>query len=376
MCHFSSVHHQWDTRVFYRECRSLARHFDTIFIGIGNYTGIKDGVKLIGIQKPKNLYIRFFYTIFKVFIEAVKTDAQIYHIHDAEMIPFGIVLSHSGKKVIYDIHENTYQDILLKPWLPVSLRIFFASFYNFWLRLGSHFMHYIIVVADPIYSDSFFVKKDQYTIIQNFADLKILEPFIIRDRFALPGNNLFYIGMIRDMYYDIIPLFDAMCLLNQRGITTHLHLIGYFGSKTDSSFESYKNWDQIKDQVIFYGFRELEEAYKISMQCKVGICLKNQPENMLVSHERKLFEYMAIGLPSIFCHKPIYSDLNKEYPIGLAVDLNNANQIADAIEALLSNSEILNSFALQNLRASKRTFNWHVEEAKLLNLYNNLLNFW
>ena len=373
VCHFSSVHHQWDTRVFYRECRSLAKEFEVTFIGIGNFTGVKDGVKLIGIQKPKNPWIRFVYTLFKVFIEAVKVDAQIYHIHDAEMIPFGIVLSLSGKKVIYDIHENTYDDILLKPWLPKSARIFFATLYNGLLRLGSNFLHYIVVIADPIFLPKFFVKPNQYTIIQNFADVEALIPYRVIDRASLEGNNLFYIGMIRDMYYDINPVLEAIYILKQKGIECRLHLIGYFGVNTDSGFESYKNWEHIKNQVIYYGFKEMDEAYKISMQCKVGICLKNQPQSMLVSHERKLFEYMAIGLPSIFCNSHIYTAVNNSYKIGVAIDLQNPVEIADSIEDLLKNPEKLNEWAQNNLTASKTKFDWKLEEETIISLYFLLL---
>jgi len=39
VCHFSSVHKIDDTRVFYRECVSLAQDFDVTFIGIGDFTG-------------------------------------------------------------------------------------------------------------------------------------------------------------------------------------------------------------------------------------------------------------------------------------------------------------------------------------------------
>ena len=150
VCHFSSVHHVWDTRVFYRECISLAKEFDVTLIAIGeegSYT--REGVKVIAIAKPKNFFERFFYTVFKVFILAVKQDAQIYHIHDAEMVPFGIILSLLGKSVIYDIHENTHDDILLKPWIRPNIRMLLAKAYNALLWLGSKFLHYIVVVADP-----------------------------------------------------------------------------------------------------------------------------------------------------------------------------------------------------------------------------------
>ncbi|MBC7383201.1 MAG: glycosyltransferase [Bacteroidia bacterium] len=374
VCHFSSVHSITDTRVFYRECRSLAKVYDVTLIGIGDFTGLKDGVYIKGIVKPANKFIRYFYTIFKTFSEAVKTDAALYHIHDAEMIPFGIILSLAGKKVIYDIHENTSADILLKPWIPIWLRKFLSGSYNALLKLGSNFMHFIIVIADPLFLKDFYVKNKQCTIIQNFANTEDLYKFVVNKRSNLSGNHLFYIGMIKDMYYDINTLFEAMYQLKLRGLLVHLHCIGYFGEATNAQLCTYPHWDEIKEQVIFYGFMKMENAFEISKLCKIGICLKNQPESMLVSHERKLFEYMAIGLPSVFCDSHIYSALNQKCMIGIAVDLTNPVAIAGAIEKLLGSENLLDKLTEANLFWAQTTYNWKAEETTLLLLYKNLLN--
>ncbi|OYU94704.1 MAG: hypothetical protein CFE21_13505 [Bacteroidetes bacterium B1(2017)] len=373
VCHFSSVHHVWDTRVFYRECTSLATEFDVTLIAIGEGSYLQNGVRVIGVPKPKSFLQRFLYTIFKVFILAVKEDASIYHIHDAEMVPFGMVLSVLGKKVIYDIHENTYDDILLKPWIRPTLRLFLAKLYNLLLLSGAKFMHYIVVVADPRYLTKFFVKEEECSIIQNFADPKDLQEFIVEDRWNLPGNHLFYVGMIRDMYYDIDPVIEALAILKNKGLQAHLHLIGYFGSETNKRFDTLPCWNEVKDQVHYYGFLETKEAYKVSMICKVGLCIKNQPENMLVSHERKLFEYMCIGLPSIFCNTSIYQELNSAWQIGLEVQLTSSSQLAVAIENLLTNPEMQRVFSKNNLVGSQLKFNWQFEAQKLLNVYSKLL---
>ncbi|MDZ4667700.1 MAG: hypothetical protein SGJ00_07430 [bacterium] len=67
VCHFSSVHHVWDTRVFYRECVSLANDFDVTLIAIGSGTSTLNGVRVIGIPKPANFFIRFLYCIQSVY---------------------------------------------------------------------------------------------------------------------------------------------------------------------------------------------------------------------------------------------------------------------------------------------------------------------
>jgi glycosyltransferase involved in cell wall biosynthesis len=373
ICHFSSVHHVWDTRVFYRECVSLAKSFEVTLIAIGEEGNfVKQGVQVISVPKPKNFIERFFKTIFRVFILAVKQEAHIYHIHDAEMIPFGIVLRILGKQVIYDIHENTHDDILLKPWIKPNKRKLLAKAYNCLLWIGSKFLQFIVVVADPKFLPKFFVHEGNATIVQNFANPDELSPYLVSNRTDLIGNHLFYVGMIKDMYYDINPFLQALNLLNEKGIFCHLHLIGYFGSGHSTDVTHLKNWDQLKNQITFYGFLDTHAAYQISMQCKVGLCIKNQPESMLVSHERKLFEYLAIGLPSIFCDKSIYKDLNQKFDIGFAVDVTDANAIANALQLLLQVDEHLLLKSENARQAAQHCFNWNLESEKLFKLYRLL----
>jgi glycosyltransferase involved in cell wall biosynthesis len=109
------------------------------------------------------------------------------------------------------------------------------------------------------------------------------------------------------------------------------------------------------------------------MQCKLGICLKNQPEEMLVSHERKFFEYMAVALPSVFCQSKIYSDVNEEYKIGKAIDLKSANEMADAIQRILSDEDAYRLMQANCIRASDEKYNWKSQEMILVDLYNKLI---
>jgi len=350
----------------------MVSYFQVTLIAIGEFTGKKNGVEIIGIPKPKSHLQRAFTTIFKVFALAIKQDADIYHIHDAEMLPFGLILSLLGKKVIYDIHENTKQDILLKPWIPAKRKVFIARLYNQLLKFSSNFIHYIPVVANDGFLPIFHVKENQFTVIQNFADTKQMNHYKVTERSILPGNHIFYIGMIKDMYYDINPLIDALVILKNQGKTYYLHCVGYFGSRTDKGFESNSNYELVKNQIHFYGFLDIDTAYKISMQCKVGICLKNQPESMLVSHERKFFEYISIALPSIFCNSKIYSDVLEKYTVGIAVNLKNPNEIANAIDQLLTNNEFYNNCIIACEKATNEEFNWQSQSMKLQNLYNKI----
>ena len=373
VCHFSSVHSIHDTRVFSRECVSLAKYFDVTIIAIGNFSGQKQGVRIIGIPLAKTKLERFFGTTFKVFVSAIKTEADIFHIHDAEMLPFALVLGLLGKNVVYDIHENTKQDILLKPWLKQDLKAKAARMYDALLKFSSRFVHYIPVVANDQFLPIFHVKHKQYTVIQNFADVDEMRKYKVEDRLILPNNHIFYVGMIKDMYYDFNVLIEAVHQLKQKGFIVFVHAVGYFGANVKHDFEDNKYWHEVKEQIHFYGKLSMDSAYKISMQCKLGICLKNQPEEILVSHERKFFEYMAVALPSVFCQSKIYKDINDKYKIGEAIDLKSAEQMALAIQIILSNEDEYRLMQANCIKASEEKYNWKSQENLLVNLYESLI---
>jgi glycosyltransferase involved in cell wall biosynthesis len=178
--------------------------------------------------------------------------------------------------------------------------------------------------------------------------------------------------MIKDMYYDINQLIDALVILKNQGKIFYLHCVGYFGSRTDNGFESNLNYEKVKNQIHFYGFLDIDTAYKISMQCKVGICLKNQPESMLVSHERKFFEYISIALPSVFCNSKIYLNVLKKYQVGIAVNLNNPNEIAEAIDQLLTDNVFYNNCVIACEKATNEAFNWESQAVNLQKLYYDI----
>ncbi len=366
VCHFASVHTIVDTRVFYRECVSLAKQFDVTYIGIGNFSGMRDGVKIIGVHNPETRLKRLFNTTFKVCYLALKEDADIYHFHDAEMIVFGILLRILGKKVIYDIHENTYEDIMNKPWVPQRTKFFLGKSYRLMEWFASLFIPFILVIGRVEFAKRFMTKN--YTIIQNFADTNELKKFRIADRSKL-ANNLFYIGTVYDYYYNFSKLIEAIYLLKQQNKIVQLHCVGYLGTLVERGLQNDENYKAVKDQITFYSHIVHPGGFEISKICKIGICLKNQPEEILVSHERKFFEYMAIGMPMITCDSHIYKDIIDQYQVGKYVNLEDANALSKTIDNLFTNEAELLQMSKNCITASEQKYDWESQEKLLLELY-------
>ena len=119
VCHLTSVHPPFDIRIFYKECISLANNgFDVTLIAPRIESTERMGVKIIPIHLPKNRFKRMLFVTFKMFQLAIKQKAKVYHFHDPELMLCGILLRLSGKKVIFDIHENVRLSLVSKDWLP------------------------------------------------------------------------------------------------------------------------------------------------------------------------------------------------------------------------------------------------------------------
>src|SRR5207247_1450331 len=48
--------------------------------------------------------------------------ADIYHFHDPELLPLGLLLRFSRARVVYDAHEHLADNILSKHYVPDALR--------------------------------------------------------------------------------------------------------------------------------------------------------------------------------------------------------------------------------------------------------------
>ena len=115
ICHLTSVHPRYDTRIFIKQCVSLAKadYGVSLIVADGKGNEEKDGVKIldIGISRFGRAG-RMTRTVIAVYKKALNMNADIYHFHDPELIPAGLLLKALGKKVIYDVHEDVQVDSL------------------------------------------------------------------------------------------------------------------------------------------------------------------------------------------------------------------------------------------------------------------------
>lgn len=361
------MHFALDTRIFYRMCTSLATEFDVTLIAVHDRSEIKNNVRIIPFRRNHKRNSRVFFSWFIMFFKAIRVNAAIYHLHDPELIPCGLLLKFLGKKVIWDVHENIAEDIFDKPWISNQEKAY--RIFHFFEKLACRYFY--IILAEISYEKRYKAIAKRCATVLNYCDFPFFEKHELPD--IKSGKDLFYIGIILENR-GILQIITSVYLLKQRGQEYNFHCVGELYSDLNAKIIALPYYNEIKGQIHFYGRYSLEDGYRLAANCSIGLCIIWPMKNSTDSYPTKLFEYMAIGLPVITSSFPLYREVIEANNCGFCVDPFSPVEIADAIESINSNVEKSAHMARNGKVAAENNYNWESQKSVLLKVYRELSN--
>jgi hypothetical protein len=194
IAHLTSVHRRNDTRIFLKQCRTLAAHGYEVALVVADGCGdeVRDGVAIADVGRAAGRLKRMLGTTRRVFDKAVALDADIYQLHDPELIPAGLRLKRLGKIVIFDSHEDVASQLLCKPYLgPLSRRALSAAFALFERFACARFDG--IIAATPVIRDKFLGINPSTVEVSNYP---MPAEFDASARWADKAPEVCYVGGI------------------------------------------------------------------------------------------------------------------------------------------------------------------------------------
>lgn len=364
VCHITTVHQAGDDRIFIRECCSLHKAgYDTNIIAPGDDRYL-EGIRVIGIGKSKNRLDRFLSLSKKAYQKAKDINAEIYHIHDIELLYIGAALKKKGVKVIYDAHEDTPMQILDKGWIPPILRKFISKIIHIYELHYSKKMDLVITVT-PLIEQKFKRHEIKTGLISNFPVLnnKKVTPYEERK------HNICFTGGISPqwMHENILAALENID-------NVEYVLAGSASPDYINKLKSKTAWEKVN----YLGFVSHQRVWEIMQASGVGMALNDYVANVGY-HEgslgnTKLFEYMYAGLPVIATDFRIWKEIVEKNNCGFCVSPQNINQISNAISALLLNPTLAKTMGENGRKVIEKYYNWTIEEKKLLKFYDDLAN--
>ena len=369
ICHLSSVHPKDDIRIFQKECRSLAAAgFDVSLIvpDAGPDTTI-DGVKIKTLPLVAGRLKRMLITPLRVFAAAVRLDCEVYHFHDPELLPVGILLKMCGRRVIYDAHEDVPADILSKAYIPAVLRRIIAGCVRMVEFVAAKLLDRI-VTATPAIARKFPPKKA--VPIQNFPILGELQS-APDAALAYPrrARKIIYVGAITRIR-GAREMVAAMSLVRSTPPVT-LVLAGRIQDDAlRQELEGLPGWRHVD----YRGLLSRPKVAEAMSECRAGLVLFHPGPNHDEAQPNKLFEYMSARLPLLASNFPLWRELIEKENCGVVVDPQQPQSIADGIDRIIADEAASDAMAGRGLRATQVSYNWEAEVPKLVRIYADLMN--
>lgn len=366
ICHLSTVHKRYDTRIYVKECRTLAERGYEVHLVVADGLGFeyKKGINIHDIGRPTGKLKRMLFFSGKIYKMAMTINAEIYHFHDPELLRIGNKLMKMGKKVIYDAHEDVPRQILTKTYIPQNVASLVSKlFERYENKITSKLSG--IITATPFIRERFLKRNPIVVDIQNFP---FIDEFTLMDEniLAKKKNTVCYVGSITKVR-GILTIIDALEFCEN----TKLLLGGKFVTEElrQQAIQS-KGWKN----VIELGFLDREAVSETLKKSFAGLVVLEPTRSYLDSIPVKMFEYMASSIPVIASDFPYWRQLIGEEGCALFVDPMNPKAIADAITTLGNDSKLAEQMGIRGRKAVLEKFNWDKEESKLLGFYQTILN--
>ena len=362
--HLSSAHRVFDSRIFHKECRSLAMAgYDVTVIGLSSGSGTsRDGVRIHVLPEPRTRRERMTRTIWEVYRAALRENAEIYHFHDPELMPVGALLRMRGKRVVYDVHEDFASGIRDKVWVPRLLRWPLSIAYIAWqTALASSFDR--VIAATPAIARNFPPNKTHcvrnFPWSHEFACSRSL-PYDERDPIAV------YVGVLADAR-GMREMQQAVELVAKE-IPIKLALAGWVNPGGRAEFLR----EGENELVEFKGMLDRAGVAELLARARVGMLLFHPLSNHVNAVPTKLFEYLAAGLPVIVSDFPSWRELIEREECALFVNPLSPASVAEALLWLFRHPAQAAQMGENGRRAVAENYNWERESERLLAVYAEL----
>ena len=302
-----------------------------------------------------------------MFIYLLRQKLDIIHAHDLTALPIAVLISKLKRiPLVYDSHELWSQSHHGNhpSWAIKGMKIFERLF-------GGQ--------SDAVIS----VSGGIATYLKKYLDVPIVSTIRNIPSYTQKGDyDLFRSEFSID---KMAPIFLYQGLISQsRGVDVFFQAALKVCAKNSVAFifmGSGPYAEILRHQIAESGIENIfykdavsqNELLKYTNSADVGVhAIKNSCLNHDLCLPNKLFEYMSAGIPVLVSELTEMESFVKQYGIGVCFENDSVDDLAEKIQYLLDNTDVLADFKEHSVKASK-SITWKAESVILKELYSDLL---
>jgi glycosyltransferase involved in cell wall biosynthesis len=373
VCIISTVHIALDNRIFYREASSLIKAgYEVILIAVHDKKDSIQGINILPLKRLKRSQRPVLWL--KVIKMAIGTKADVYHIHDPELLFISPVIRlFTRRPIIYDIHESVADFIELKDDLPNWWRLFLSWLFR-WLEPALAFFQSGLIFADDQIARSFQRINLPKTTLYNYP----LQSFINDASHSTMRPDpkqpiVLYLGGIKRNRGTALML-DAFKQVLNAIPEAQLFLVGPFAPESlENELRAEISNRNMSGSVVITGAVPFDQVGTYLAKATIGWIPFPPVPKYQKNIPTKLFEYMAYAIPIVSSDLIPVRPYIENRKTGLLVKADSPDAHAEALIELISNSDLAAALGKNAQEAVSEHYSWTEEERKLLAFYRAVL---
>ena len=363
ICHVTSAHSSNDERILEKECVSLAKNKQyQVFLVVKGNSFIKSDVTVVGVgEAPAGRVKRILSFSKKVVKKALELDADVYHLHDPELLQFVPLFKKKGKIVVFDQHENVAASIADKYYIPVFMRKTVTWAYTRYTNPKLQACDALVSVTPHIVEE---LQKihDKVYMVTNYPRLRETQP-------EIPQNT---------DYHTVLFAGRVAPQWSHDTVIRAIHTIGdmkyeLYGHDEDDYVNNVLSTLPGWQQTNYHGgvpFQEVQQAL-----AKGGIAVALLKPNYNTDGMRgtigvvKLFECMLAGLPVICTGFETWNKIIEGGHCGICIAPDDEKALIEALTYLRDHPAEARQMGENGRALVNSTYNWQTQEKVLYEMY-------
>lgn len=368
--HLTSVHAAQDTRIYHRQCRTLAGGpvFEVALVA-PETPGLRwelGNIKYVPVPRYAGRLARWLRGVPAVARAAVRLDGRLYHFHDPELIPVGLWLKWRGKKVVYDIHEyysevkgaTTKAPARFVRWLT---HVLLEKWPGGWFDL-------LVFPTESLAAE--YPTAAPKLVLVNLPSVQ--DGMALEEGSSSRRADVLFVGTISPPRMHF--LLRVARLLADEHSDLKWHCVGVPSATIQWAGPIVKKMG-LERHFRLEGRVPFERVLELIRTARVGFNYHPNEKRFAVALPMKVFEYMRLGLPVVTSALPELSRLLRADIEAVLVCSNRPEEYAAAVNRLLREPERARAIGQAGRQAVLERLTWEQSEApKLLAAYQRLLN--